>query len=99
MQKQRQKQIIKTTAIKSKCKKSRRTVVIFLCAFNIYLPKIRLLVMSKSFYNNASVKCKKSVDSAMTIKKQYSSKRGEKYQYAEQSCINDKRKKAVPPGY
>ena len=24
--------------------------------------------MSKSFYNNASVKCKKSVDSAMTIK-------------------------------
>ena len=32
---------------------SRRTVVIFLCAFNIYLPKIRLLVMSKSFYNNA----------------------------------------------
>lgn len=35
-------------------KKSRRTAVIFLCAFNIYLPKIRLLVMSKSFYNNAS---------------------------------------------
>lgn len=32
-------------------------------------------------------------------KKKYSSKRGEKYQYAEQSCINDKRKKTVPSGY
>ena len=27
--------------------------MIFLCAFNIHLTKIRLLVMSKSFYNNA----------------------------------------------
>ena len=28
-----------------------------------------------------------------------SSNRGERYQYAEQSCINDKRKKTVPSGY
>ena len=40
------KQIIKTTAIKSKCKK-------ITANSRDYLPKIRLLVMSKSFYNNA----------------------------------------------
>lgn len=35
-------------------KKSRRTTVIFLCAFNIYLMQTRLWVRPKSFYNNAS---------------------------------------------
>ena len=56
------------------------------------LPKIRLLVMLKSFYNNASGQ-KQNVDGQCNDNK--SSNRGERYQYAEQSCINDKRKKAV----
>ena len=55
--------------------------------------------MSKSFYNNASGQKQNVGGQCNDNKKKYSSKRGEKYQYAEQSCINDKRKKAVPPGY
>ena len=46
--------------------------------------------MSKSFYNNASGQ-KQNVDGQCNDNK--SSNRGERYQYAEQSCINDKRKK------
>ena len=46
--------------------------------------------MLKSFYNNASGQ-KQNVDGQCNDNK--SSNRGERYQYAEQSCINDKRKK------
>ena len=52
--------------------------------------------MLKSFYNNASGQ-KQNVDGQCNDNK--SSNRVERYQYAEQSCINDKRKKAVSSGY